>query len=157
LYNITLAQALAFFALFTVLWSFKVAMSHVRMPSKATLQRIVYIQLCGSFSYGIFKGLSDPKDFALILNPLIWVPIVLIVAWIAVKAFNLASTAYKYTYSRYDNMPDYQTNQDGAEKELDPRIIRFVDGAGNTCYRVDHEKFYTLYSAKSYLDRLKNT
>ena len=89
-YDITFGQALAFFVLFTLLWSFKVAISHVREPSKDTLQRIFYIQLLGSTCNGFFEGLSDPKDFVLILTPLVWVPLVLIAAWVAVKVFKLA-------------------------------------------------------------------
>ena len=155
-YNITFGQSLAFFVLLTLVWSFKVAISHVRNPSKATLQRIFYIQLCGSCCNGFFRGLYDPKDFVLILTPLVWVPIVLAAAWVTVKALNLASTAYRYVYSRYDDMPDYQVSQDSAERTMDPQIVRFVDGSGNTRYRVLSKHFPTLYSAESYLNRLKS-
>lgn len=155
-YNITFAQILALFLLFTLFWSFIVATSHVRKPSKDTLKRVFFIQLLGSTGYGILKGISDPKDIVFVLSPILYVPIVLAAAWVAVKAFKMASTANKYVYSRYDNMPDYQVSQDGAERALDPRIIRFVDGSGNAHYRVLDQDFLTLYSAESYLDRLKS-
>ena len=92
----------------------------------------------------------------LILTPLVWVPIVLAAAWVTVKALNLASTAYRYVYSRYDDMPDYQVSQDSAERAMDPQIVRFVDSSGNTRYRVKDKDFLTLYSAESCLNRLKS-
>ena len=155
-YNITFGQSLAFFVLLTLVWSFKVAISHVRNPSKATLQSIFYIQLCGSCCHGFFRGLYDPKDFVLILTPLVWVPIVLAAAWVMVKALNVASTVFRFVYSRYDDMPDYQVSQDSAGRAMNPQIVRFVDSSGNTRYRVKDKDFPTLYSAESYLNRLKS-
>ena len=168
-------QILALFWLFTLCWSFKVATSHVREPSKDTLKRVFFLQLLGSTGYGISKGISDPKDIVFVLSPILWVPIVLAAAWVTVKALNLASTAYRYVYSRYDDMPDYQVRQDSAERTMDhddmpdyqvrqdsaertmdPQIVRFVDGSGNTRYRVSNQNFPTLNSAESYLNRLKS-
>ena len=155
-YNITFAQTLALFWLVTLCWSFIVATSHVRKPSKDTLKRVILIQLLGSTGYGILKGISDPKDIVFVLSPILWAPIVLAAAWVTVKALNLASTAYRYVYSRYDDMPDYQVRQDSAERTMDPQIVRFVDGSGNTRYRVSNQDFPTLYSAESYLNQLKS-
>lgn len=149
-------QILALFWLFTLCWSFKVATSHVREPSKDTLKRVILIQLLGSTGYGILKGISDPKDIVFVLSPILWVPIVLAAAWVTVKALNLASTAYRYVYSRYDDMPDYQVRQDSAERTMDPQIVRFVDDSGNTRYRVSNQDFPSIYSAESYLNRLKS-
>lgn len=64
-YNITFGQSLAFFVLLTLVWSFKVAISHVREPSKATLQRIFYIQLCGSGCHGFSGVCRTPKTLCL--------------------------------------------------------------------------------------------
>ena len=156
-YNITFSQSLAFLFLLTYVWSLLVAISHVRNPSKETLQRIFYIQLCGSFFYGFFRGLLyDPKDFVFILAPLVWVPIVLAAAWVMVKALNVASTVFRFVYSRYDDMPDYQVSQDSAGMAMNPQIVRFVDSSGNTRYRVKDKDFPTLYSAESYLYRLNS-
>jgi hypothetical protein len=149
-------QILALFWLFTLCWSFKVATSHVKKPSKDTLKRVFSIQLLGLTGYGILKGISDPKDIVFVLSPILWVPIVLAAAWVAVKALNVASTASSYVYSRYDDMPDYQESRDSAERAMNPQIVRFVDSSGNTRYRVKDKVFPTLYSAESYLNRLKS-
>ena len=77
-------------------------------------------------------------------------------AWVVVKALNVASTVFSFEYSRYDDMPDYQVRRDSAERAMNPQIVRFDDSSGNTRYRVKDKDFLTLYSAESYLNRLKS-